>query len=176
MGKAVRQSGMGGGMVVAAVTAAAEAWAIAKAQGVGIVAEAFRAHVVSMGIPPERVHHVPNWTRSARPELSIDETRRRFGWTDDRQVVLHAGNMGFKQGLDQVVNAARLAESRQEPVRFILEGNGNQAADLRAAATGLGNLDFVPVQTPGLYASLLAADVLLLSRGQARWTCRCPAS
>jgi glycosyltransferase involved in cell wall biosynthesis len=155
---------MGGGVVVATLTSAAEEWAITKAQAVGVVADAFTAPIVSMGVSPERIHHVPNWNRSVPPDLSILDTRQRFGWTDDRQVVLHAGNIGFKQGLEQVIEAARLAESRHEPVRFILEGDGNQASDIRAAATGLSNLDFIPVQPPGLYASLLAAaDILLLS-------------
>lgn len=164
MGQAVLQSGMAGGVVVATLTAAAEAWVIARARAIGVVAEAFAAPIVSMGFPPERVHHVPNWTLSMSPDLSIEETRQHFGWTDDRQVVLHGGNMGFKQGLDQVIDAARLAEKRHEPVRFILEGDGNQAADIRAAARGLANVDFIPVQPAGLYASLLAAaDVLLLS-------------
>ena len=72
--------------------------------------------------------------------------------------------MGHKQGLEQVIAAARLAAERDEPVRFVLAGGGNQEADLRALGAGLPTLDFLGVQPDGLHASLLAAaDVLLLS-------------
>jgi glycosyltransferase involved in cell wall biosynthesis len=128
------------------------------------VAETFTPYFASLGVSTERIYHVPNWARLARPSLSPAETRRRFGWPVDLQVVLHAGNMGLKQGLEQVVEAARLAAVRGEQVRFVLAGDGSQAGTLRAMGAGLPTLDFLPVQPDGLHASLLAAaDVLLLS-------------
>jgi len=164
MGPAARQSGIAGGGAVARATSGAEAWAAAGARAVGVVSEAFTAYLASLGVRAERVHHVPNWARPARPSLAPAETRRRFGWPDDHQVVLHAGNMGLKQGLQQVVEAARLAAERGDPVRFVLLGEGSQAAALRALGSGLPTLDFLPVQPDGVYASLLAgADVLMLS-------------
>jgi colanic acid biosynthesis glycosyl transferase WcaI len=164
MGPAARQSGIAGGGAVARATGAAEAWAAAGARAIGVVAETFTPYIASLGVPAERIHHVPNWARLARPSLGRAETRRRFGWSDDCQVVLHAGNMGLKQGLEQVVEAARLAADRNEPVRFVLAGDGSQADALRTAGAGLPTLDFLPVQLDGIHASMLeAADVLLLS-------------
>lgn len=164
MGPAARQSGIAGGGAVARATGAAEAWAVAGARAIGVVAETFTPYIASLEVPAERIYHVPNWARLARPSLARAETRRRFGWSDDRQVVLHAGNMGLKQGLEQVVEAARLAAERDEPVRFVLAGGGSQAESLRAMGAGLPTLDFLPVQRDGVHASLLAAaDVLLLS-------------
>jgi colanic acid biosynthesis glycosyl transferase WcaI len=164
MGRAAAQSGIRGGGRVARITSRLEAWAAGRATVIGVVSEAFRPALLQMGVDPGRIRNVPNWVRLAAPALSADETRRRFGWTDGRQVVLHAGNMGHKQGLEQVIGAARLAAERNEPVRFVLAGGGNQEADLRALGAGLPTLDFLEVQPDGLYASLLAAaDVLLLS-------------
>jgi glycosyltransferase involved in cell wall biosynthesis len=72
--------------------------------------------------------------------------------------------MGHKQGLEQVIAAARLAAERGDPVRFILAGGGNQEEALRALGADLPTLEFLGVQPDGLHASLLAAaDVLLLS-------------
>lgn len=164
MGPAAHQSGISGGRVVARATGAAEAWAAAGAGAIGVVAETFFPYVASMGVPRGRTRHVPNWSRLIRPSLTPAETRRRFGWPDDLQVVLHAGNMGLKQGLEQVVGAARLAAGQHAPVRFVLAGGGSQADTLRAAAEGLPTLDVLPVQPDGVHGSLLAAaDVLLLS-------------
>ena len=37
-------------------------------------------------------------------------------------IALHAGNMGVKQGLENVVEAARQADATRSPVRFVLLG------------------------------------------------------
>jgi glycosyltransferase involved in cell wall biosynthesis len=93
--------------------------------------------------------------------------RARFGWTDGRQVVLHAGNMGVMQGLEQVVVAARAAAANGDPVRFVLSGDGNQADVIRSASQGLDNVSMIGMQPDGVHASMLAAaDVLLLSERQ----------
>src|SRR5450756_587710 len=128
MGPAAGHSGVPGGGWVAHVTEAGEAWAVGRASATGVGARAFIPYLASLGVSPAAVHHVPNWSRAMTPELSPAETRRRFGWDDGRMVVLHAGNMGYKQGLEQVIDAARLAGQRQEPLRFVLAGGGNREA------------------------------------------------
>jgi glycosyltransferase involved in cell wall biosynthesis len=96
--------------------------------------------------------------------MTVAETRERFGWTDGTQVVLHAGNIGLKQGLEQVVQAAHVSARRGDPVHFVLSGGGNQAGAIRSATHGVSNVSFLGVQPDGVHASILAAaDVLLLS-------------
>ncbi len=164
MGPSARQSGIAGGEAVARATAAAEAWAASGARAIGIVAETFTPYLDSLGVPAGRISHVPNWARLVAPEMTVTETRTRFGWADGEQIVLHAGNIGLKQGLGQVIEAARVALERRDPVRFALSGGGNQAGATRVAARGLSNVSFLGVQSDGTHASLLAAaDVLLLS-------------
>jgi glycosyltransferase involved in cell wall biosynthesis len=164
MGPAASQSGIAGGALVARATVRAERWSAAEARAIGVVSTSFVPYLASFGVPPGRILHVPNWSRRAEPSLSVDAVRARFGWADDRQVVVHAGNMGLKQGLEQVVDAARMAADRGDPVRFVLSGDGSQADAIRAAAHGLDNMDVLGLQPDGLHASLLAAaDVLLLS-------------
>ena len=162
--KAALQSGIAGGAGVARATGAAEAWAARGAQMIGVVAEGYEPYLVSLGVPERTIAHVPNWTRLAVPEMSVPETRATFGWADQEQVVLHAGNMGLKQGLEQVTEAARIAAERGEPIRFVLSGGGNQADAVHEASQGLPNVSVLGVQSDGMHASLLAAaDVLLLS-------------
>lgn len=79
-------------------------------------------------------------------------------------VVLHAGNMGQKQGLENVIAAADLAARIGSRIRFVLLGDGNQRPILRAAAVGLENLEFLaPVSADDFPAALGAADVLLVN-------------
>jgi glycosyltransferase involved in cell wall biosynthesis len=164
MGPAARQSGMRGGGIVASATTVAERWTARGARAIGIVASSFGPYVGSLGVGPDRIVHVPNWSRAQTADLPVTTVRERFGWTDGCQIVLHAGNIGLKQGLEQVVDAARLAARRGDPVRFVLSGGGNQGDEIRASAAGLANIEFLGLQPDAMHANLLAAaDVLLLS-------------
>jgi colanic acid biosynthesis glycosyl transferase WcaI len=169
MGPAASQSGITGGGAVATATARAEGWAAAKARAVGVVTTSFVPYLESIGVPAKRIRHVPNWTRLAQPAMTVEETRAHFGWSDGHQIVLHAGNIGLKQGLEQVVRAARLSAERGAPVRFVFSGGGNQASTIQSAAGGLSNVRFLGVQPEGIHSSLLAAaDVLFLSERPAQ--------
>jgi hypothetical protein len=43
-----------------------------------------------------------------------------MGWPPDETIVRHAGAMGTKQGLENVVDAAALADEQNRPIRFVL--------------------------------------------------------
>jgi putative colanic acid biosynthesis glycosyltransferase WcaI len=61
--------------------------------------------------------------------------------------VLHAGNIGFGQDLDAVVDAADELRDRSD-VAFVFVGNGNRRDVLENAvrARGLQNVSFIPYQ------------------------------
>lgn len=61
--------------------------------------------------------------------------------------VLYSGNLGRKQGLDQVTGLARELQERVPEVQVIVRGGGNQAADLGAAIDqeGLHNVRIAPL-------------------------------
>ena len=78
--------------------------------------------------------------------------------------MLHAGNMGVKQGLENVVEAARLADRTDAPVRFVMLGDGNQRPQLERLAQGVRSIEFVDSLPDGEFQSALgAADILLVN-------------
>ena len=121
--------------------------------------------MTDLGVAPERVRVIRNWTHlqpvQQEPAAS---TRARFGWRDTETVVLHSGNMGAKQGLENVIDAARIADRENLPVRFVLMGDGNQRVQLEEAAQGVQRLQFMR-GLPDLEfrSALAAADVLLVN-------------
>jgi glycosyltransferase involved in cell wall biosynthesis len=162
MGRAAGQSGISAGSSVAGVISRAEAWSLRRARLVAPVSVAFIPYLKSLGISDAQLVHLPNWTLHSVAAVDRVEVRRR-GWGDE-QVVLHAGNMGLKQGLEQVLVAAKMAVLAAPHVRFVLLGDGSQRAVLEAASAGLPNVQFLPTQSADDYArALAAADVLLLS-------------
>ncbi|MEU5544139.1 glycosyltransferase family 4 protein [Streptomyces sioyaensis] len=165
MGAAAAQSGIQGGGRAAAVAGALEARILRAADVVGVVHESFVDRVTAMGVPRARVHVVPNWTHVKGPSGDRAETRARLGWQADETVVLHAGNMGLKQGLEVLVEAARLADQEAAPVRFVLMGDGNQRAHLQQLAAGSAALTFLPpVGAEEFPEVLAAADVLAVTQ------------
>ncbi|WP_069169302.1 glycosyltransferase [Streptomyces griseus] len=161
MGAAAAQSGIRGGGRAAAVAAAAERYALRGAALVGVIHESFVPGVTALGVDPRRIRLVPNWTHVAPPSAERAATRSRLGWREDTPVLLHSGNMGLKQGLDVLVEVARLAPD----VRVVLMGDGNQREALRELAGSLPNIDFVPPAGTADFTDVLAAaDVLAVTQ------------
>lgn len=162
MGRAARQSGMTAGGWVAGSVSRFEGWVLRRARAVGVVSPAFVPYLRSLGVRPSRIVDLPNWNVRPAVGANVAETRERLGWRG-RHVVLHAGNMGLKQDLEQVLEAARLSATSEPLIRFVLLGDGNQRAHLQRAAAGLTNVQFLPSQPDADYAAALAAaDVLLI--------------
>lgn len=161
MGAAAAQSGIRGGGRAAAVAARAERYALRGAALVGVIHESFVEGVTALGVDPGRIRVVPNWTHVQGPSADRAATRARLGWHEDTPVLLHSGNMGLKQGLDVLVDLARLAPD----IRVVLMGDGNQRDGLRERAAGLPNLDFLPPAGADDFTDVLAAaDVLAVTQ------------
>ncbi|WLQ32192.1 glycosyltransferase [Streptomyces castrisilvae] len=161
MGAAAAQSGIRGGGRAAALASRAERYALGAATLVGVIHESFVPRVTAYGVDPGRIRLVPNWSHVRAPSADRAATRARLGWREGTPVVLHSGNMGLKQGLEVLVDAARLAPE----IRIVLMGDGNQRDTLWARAAGLPNLDFLPPADAEEFTDILAAaDVLAVTQ------------
>jgi colanic acid biosynthesis glycosyl transferase WcaI len=140
---------------------------VSRAAAVGVVAEGFRPHLEALGVPADRVRRLRNWNRLGPSTRDPRVTRRLLQLPEDAVVCLHAGNMGSKQALENVVECARLAQARSPRLLFVLMGDGNQ----RAALTGLveryqlQNTRLMDPQPDDAYSDVLrAADILILNQ------------
>lgn len=136
------------------------------ADSVVVIHSRFKQYLTeSLGVDAARIHISRNWTHVSDPDDSdVKTARAKLGWNWDGVIVLHAGNMGAKQGLENVVAAAKIAEVRGDPIHFVLLGDGNQRARLEFLASGLQNIHFVDPLPDSLFsAALSAADILLVN-------------
>lgn len=161
----LRELGERPGLLARAV-AALEGWLLRRADAVVVIHERFRDTVVEdLGVDRDAVTVVRNWSHLEDGE-PVDRVaaRAQLGWRDDECIVLHAGNMGVKQGLENVVEAARLAGQQASSVRFVLVGDGNQRAALERAAVGVESLQMLgSLPDEEFRRALAAADVLLVN-------------
>lgn len=172
MGQAAGQSGIAGAGRASGLIRAAEGFAARGAATVGVIAEGFRPYVESLGVDGSRIRRIRNWTHVAPATIARNEMRAQLGWPGDTLVCLHAGNMGHKQGLENVLECARIAGASGAPLLFAFAGDGNQRSVLEARASrlGLANVRFMPLQPADVFPSMLAAaDILLINqRGSVR--------
>jgi glycosyltransferase involved in cell wall biosynthesis len=165
VGRAAEQSGVSGGARVARAVESVEVLLARRAAAVGIVADGFATYFEEGGVAPEKITRLRNWTRRVEPTETREQTRDRLGWAADEFVCLHGGNMGLKQGLDNVLDAASLL--RDDAVRIVLAGDGSDRARLeeRARKLGLHGVEFMDLQPPGRWEELMqASDVLLVNQ------------
>lgn len=121
-----------------------------------------------LGGRAESVTQMRNWNQAQpKARLARDDARAALGIAPEDIVAVHAGNMGQKQGLENVVEAARLVDrspDRTRRMRFYLVGNGNQYRALRALAQGIESLTFIDsLPDEDFHRMLSAADVLLVN-------------
>lgn len=155
-----------GSPVAARLAGKVEGAILRSADGVVAIHERFRQFIVeSLHVPSLQVKVIRNWTHlPPSPVVDANEIRSRFGWTPSDIVVLHAGNMGKKQGLENVVEAAKHAEQVGSHVRFVLMGDGNQRQQLESMAAGVDTLQFIdPLPGARFQEALSAADILLVN-------------
>lgn len=139
---------------------------LGSADCVVAIHERFRSYITgTLNIPARDVRVIRNWTHlPPAPAAGQSELRERLGWETQEIIVLHAGNMGRKQGLENVIAAARAAEETNSRVRFVLMGDGNQRTSLELAAKGLRNISFIDsLPDAEFQTALTAADVLLVN-------------
>ncbi|MBM3496353.1 MAG: glycosyltransferase family 4 protein, partial [Armatimonadetes bacterium] len=134
------------------------------ATAITVMSEGNRQFVIGRGGDPDRVHVAPNWvdTASFAPGGPRGSFRHEHG-LGDAFLVVFAGTMGFSQGLDVVIEAARLTQG-EEGLIWLMVGGGAERGRLAAAADGLTNVRFLPMQPKEKYPSVLAdADICLVT-------------
>jgi colanic acid biosynthesis glycosyl transferase WcaI len=118
------------------------------------------------GINERRVIFFPNWvdTKLIFPNIHDEYFRKKWKIRPTTKVVLYSGNMGEKQGLENIINVAFLLRQHQD-ILFIIVGDGACKKDLihRAEEKKLTNLRFCPLQPMRCLPSLLRmADIHLV--------------
>jgi glycosyltransferase involved in cell wall biosynthesis len=131
---------------------------------VGVITTDFGRSLSKAGLRTDQLVDLPNFSHIEAITASTADARRRLGWPSDRFTVVHTGNMGAKQGLETVVEAARLSHATGADIDFVLMGDGNQRSMLETLAAEVPSLRILPPVSAEDYPYVLAAaDVVLIN-------------
>ena len=113
----------------------------------------------------KRVKVIPNFvdTQAITPMSRMTNYRTELR-IDDALVVMYAGNVGFSQSLEMLVNAAR----ELPQLIFVINGEGAARESLKKSAHGLSNVRFGDYQDVSRLSEVLATGdihVVPLKRG-----------
>ena len=132
---------------------------------VTILTPSMRKKIVDKGIAEEKVELFEPRMDDSLLDLSPEDGnafRRKFD-LGEKFLVTHSGNMGVKQGLDVVLDAAAL-NREDDSLLFLFVGNGADCGRIerRAAELGLRNARFLPLLSDAEFRGLLAASGVCL--------------
>lgn len=142
---------------------AAEYGLLKRCAKVGVITTDFGRTLSQAGLRQDQLVDLPNFSHIETIKSSITDARHRLGWRADRFTVVHTGNMGAKQGLHTVVEAAALSYETGADIDFVLMGDGNHRAMLESISAGIPGLRILPPVSAEDYPYVLAAaDVVLI--------------
>lgn len=106
----------------------------------------------------EKVRVIPNFvdTKAIRPSARENSYREQYDLIG-KTVVMYAGNVGFSQSLDLVLDAARSFLTTRPDVVFVINGGGSARPDLERDAADLPNVRFIRMQPIERLPEVLAA-------------------
>ena len=106
----------------------------------------------------KKVRVIPNFvdTNAIRPAARENSYREQYGLIG-KKVVMYAGNVGFSQSLDLVLETARSFEVSRPDVVFVINGGGSARPDLERDAAHLQNVRFIDMQPIERLPEVLAA-------------------
>ena len=163
IGKGLEQSGIPGGRIISKLVQSLESSNLKKASGIAVISPAMKNALKEMGVGPDKVSLIPLYGTNTIPELVSSTAKIANGWDPNTFAVVHSGNMGNKQNLETLIDAAKILSSETD-IDFFLVGHGNQEARLKTLAKGLKNLHFMPAVAGEDFPNVLGgADLLLVS-------------
>lgn len=145
---------------------ASESWLLKKFDRVSTISQRMQEALIRKGVPEDKTVLLPNWVddQAIYPLESASAYRLEWGIDPEEVIILYSGNMGEKQGLEVLIEAAVQLQAEKK-IRFVLCGEGAARAGLESRVAGLSNVRFLPLQPVERLNQLLnAADIHVLTQ------------
>ena len=152
-------AGKGKGGKVAKLASAFERSGLHNVDYVSTISRSMMNKAQEKGVAAQKIIFFPNWSEVARfRDVSADDAlalRAQLGLPASQKIILYSGNIGEKQGLESVIDAAQ--QLNEQPWMFVIVGQGGGKARLEKLVSerGLNNVKFFPLQSYEALPALL---------------------
>lgn len=153
---------------------ACERFAYRGAAGVSGISPGMVDAFAAKNVPAAKTFLLPNWLRQPSQDSpgpgEAAQFRQTHGISSEAFLAVYSGNLGRKQGLETLVDAAGILTGKANGGRsivLIIAGDGADQVLLakRLAQQPLANLRLLPLQPAAAYRAMLqAADVALVTQ------------
>lgn len=131
-----------------------------------ITSKGFRKRLLEYGCDDEKIKYIPQWVEKRyRPVKADGKIRRRFGLRDDDFIVMFAGNLGFAQSVETIIECAFYLK-HENHIKFVFVGDGSvkQWCMNECRRKEIDNCFFLERQSADNMPGILAeADALLIT-------------
>ncbi|MEH6683723.1 MAG: WcaI family glycosyltransferase [Qipengyuania sp.] len=139
-----------------------ERWVLGGFDRVSSISYEMCKKAVQLGVAEDRVLQFRNWAEVETVTPLEKPSSFRDRWRiDTPHVALYAGNIALKQGIDILVETARLLFYRKD-LTFVVCGNGPNQKVLRECAAGLSNILFFDLQPKEQLSELMGLATIHL--------------
>lgn len=165
--------GIARGGIIKRLAHAAERFILRAFDRVSTISSGMLQRAREKGVDASALHFFPNWSETLRFQGARRDSKllQKLGADPQRRILLYSGNIGEKQGLESVVEAAWQLRERKD-LQFVIVGEGGGKARLMKMVEQkqLDNILFAPLQPyEDLPALLASADchLVIQKRGAA---------
>lgn len=145
--------------MVARVAKAFERSSLLNVDNVSTISQSMMQKAQDKGVSPEKLIFFPNWSEvrsfSKVDSVYIEQIRQQFDLPTDKKIILYSGNIGEKQGVENIVEAA--AQTQDKPWLYVIVGQGGGRARMEQMVQerALTNVKFYPLQPYEMLPALL---------------------
>jgi len=135
-----------------------ERFLYSKSKFIVTVTNGFKKRIMQNGILPNKIEVVYNFSKSSNQntEKQLPSNIRSL-FSDNKFIVLYAGLIGLFQGVNVIIDAAKLLREQKE-LLFLIIGKGTEEPSLKILAEqmNLNNIIWMPPQPSSLIHILLS--------------------
>ncbi len=143
-----------------------EKWILTKTDIITTISSGMIDKVKGKKVDAEKIKFFPNWVDSSIifPMSKAESLKSELGFSETDKIVLYSGNLGEKQGLDQILEVAdTLIEDKSLKFAIVGEGGIKEKLVREVKERNLSNIQFFPLQPYEKLSALLAmADLHLV--------------
>jgi colanic acid biosynthesis glycosyl transferase WcaI len=156
--------------IIIKLVSALEGFCLRKAQKVRILSDSFKTRILEYGVKAENIELIYDWVYTDNLNTHINQNSLLNELNlESKFSVLYAGNHGFAQALDSVIEAANLLREEKE-ILFIFVGDGAAKEGLikRAREYDLSNVIFLPYMDREKVTEIISAcnvSLITLKKG-----------